>query len=338
MYYYVPKSGKRVPLGTDFAAAMVEYARLVQPATGALATMGAGFDRYQAEVLPLKAPRTQRDNLIELGNLRKEFADFPPAKLDTQHIYRYMDKRKAPVRANREKALLSHVCTYLIRWGAMRTNPCKGVARNTEIPRDRCPSPAELGHFKEAAAGLDKRAAALIRLYVDFKYKTSMRKGDLLKIHLTQLKADGIRYTESKKRRRKIVNLKGKLQVVNVDRKRVVRWDLELRLLVDQIRALPRKVIQPETGQQIETTFLFCRFDGKPYTETGFDSMWQRAMERFVAAGGERFHEHDVRAASATADPKTAAERLGDTEQQAAHYVRRHAEDAYDPIPLRKAG
>lgn len=35
-----------------------------------------------------------------------------------------------------------------------------------------------------------------------------------------------------------------------------------------------------------------------PLTQHGFQSEWSRAMSRFVAAGGVRFHEHDLRAAA----------------------------------------
>jgi integrase len=305
MYYYLPRGGKRIPLGHDFAQAMMAYAKLVDRPR-VLHTLGDLFDRYQIEVLPSKAPRTQRDNLIELGRLRDAMGHFPAQSLTAQHVYQYMDTRGAPVRANREKALLSHVCNYGVRWGVLTANPCKGVVRNTERPRDRCPSQEELDMFKKAADN------DMIRLYVDFKYMTAMRKGDILRLRLDQMTLDGIRFLESKKGRR-----------------RLVRWSLELRELVTQIRALPRK---------IGTMSLFAQRKGQPYTETGFDSIWQRAMRRYVKAGGVRFHEHDIRASSATASPETAAKRLGDTPGQTAAYLRQVGEDAYNPIPLRRTG
>ncbi|MCZ6854942.1 MAG: hypothetical protein O7G86_13595 [Gammaproteobacteria bacterium] len=35
------------------------------------------------------------------------------------------------------------------------------------------------------------------------------------------------------------------------------------------------------------------------YTRSGFSSIWNRAMDRFEKAGGEKFHEHDLRAVTA---------------------------------------
>ena len=41
------------------------------------------------------------------------------------------------MRANREIALLSHVFTIAREWGLTeKTNPCAGVRRNKETPRD----------------------------------------------------------------------------------------------------------------------------------------------------------------------------------------------------------
>lgn len=41
---------------------------------------------------------------------------------------------------------------------------------------------------------------------------------------------------------------------------------------------------------------VFVRRDGKPYTPSGFSSIFKRQMAKFIQAGGERFNEHDIRA------------------------------------------
>ena len=47
--------------------------------------------------------------------------------------------------------------------------------------------------------------------------------------------------------------------------------------------------------------------------KNGFASVWQRVMKKFVAAGNERFHEHDIRGKVATDidDPLAAQKLLG---------------------------
>ena len=77
-----------------------------------IATFRYVAERYQREVLPNKAPRTQRDDLKALSNLLAFFDD-PPAPIEQitpQDVAQYMKWRKdAPVRANREKALFSRL-------------------------------------------------------------------------------------------------------------------------------------------------------------------------------------------------------------------------------------
>jgi len=113
-YYYDGRdeNGKRVeiPLGTDLDEAKVEWARLERikiPLSNRL--MAGLFDRYQREIIPSKAPRTQKDNLKELANLRKAFADAPIEAITPQVIAQYRDARTAKTRGNREIALLSHI-------------------------------------------------------------------------------------------------------------------------------------------------------------------------------------------------------------------------------------
>src|SRR5690606_27761664 len=97
-------------------------------------------DRYLVEVLPGKSPATQKDNLRELKNLLAFFND-PPAPLDAiqpQHVRQYLRWRSsAPVRANREKALLSAIWNFTREMGyTALANPCSGVKSNKEKGRD----------------------------------------------------------------------------------------------------------------------------------------------------------------------------------------------------------
>ena len=81
-------------------------------------------------------------------------------------------------------------------------------------------------------------------------------------------------------------------------------WDSALRSVVDRIKAMRRP---------IRGLHLFCTRSGQPYTSSGFDSIWQRAMRKAIETGAlkERFTEHDIRAKTATDDPLNAQQRLG---------------------------
>ncbi len=67
--------------------------------------------RYVREVFPTKSVQTRRDNEKELANLLKVFGHMPIDAIAPMHIREYMDIRgqAAKVRANREKALFSHM-------------------------------------------------------------------------------------------------------------------------------------------------------------------------------------------------------------------------------------
>ena len=150
-YYYdtCAKPRKWLPLGADYLEALKKYADLemeynaVEMAArmNAELTFKKAADRYLREVVPLKKPSTQRDNLRELENLLAFFND-PPAPLSEirpQHIREYLDWRSktAKVRANREVALFSHIFTKAREWGYTdNANPCMGVKKFKETGRD----------------------------------------------------------------------------------------------------------------------------------------------------------------------------------------------------------
>lgn len=280
-YYYAPLVGGRIHLGREFGLAMAKWAEVVaRPAK--MASMGEVLDRYMLEVAPTKSPRTYQDNIKEAARLRAVFGHMQPDEITAPDIYAYMDARGAPVRANREKALLSHVYSYAIRWGVVKDNPCRNVKRNREQPRNRYVEDAELESFKAIAGDF-------LRNYIEFKYLTGMRKGDILKLRLDALTDEGIAVTQSK--------TGGKL---------IYLWDADLRTIVDRIKAMRRR---------IRGLHLFCTRSGQPYSASGFDSIWQRAMQKATdkATGvlKERFTEHDIRAKTATDDPLNAQQRLG---------------------------
>ncbi|NDD14541.1 MAG: integrase, partial [Betaproteobacteria bacterium] len=141
-YYNGYVNGKRVkiPLGNDLNKAKRKWAELecreAPPETGLMSPI---FSRYEREVIPKKAPKTQLGNLSELAMLRKVFDAAPIDAITPQHVAQYRDKRgaAAPVRANRELALLSHVFNLAREWGyTAKENPCRGVRKNRETPRD----------------------------------------------------------------------------------------------------------------------------------------------------------------------------------------------------------
>ena len=269
-YYFHEKNGPAHHLGRDLATAMVAYAKLIEVPDQAR-TMHHLLDRYMVDVAPQKAPRTYKDNQRQVMPLRAFFGDMRPSDIRPQHVYQFLDLRgqSSPVQANREKALLSHVFSMAMRWGIIDRNPCQGVKRITEKPRDRYIEDTELEAFCSVAP-------PILKVWCAFKYLTGLRQQDMLNIRMDQIRDDGI-HIDTKKTGKKII----------------FKWSDELKAVVDEARGLRGKVAG---------LYLFCNRRGQPYTGNGIRTIWQKAMRKAMTQGAlaERFTEHDIRAKAAT--------------------------------------
>lgn len=265
-YYFVDKNNKWRQLGKTFHEAMAKWAEIIdKPAR--ITTMNDLFDRYMLEVAPKKAKATYNSNLREIKPLRIAFGSFAPEDLNQVLVYQYKDTRAeagAPVAANREKALLSAIFSKAIEWGIVRDNPCRHVKRNKEAPRQHTPSEEEIEAFKNIATPLCKGIVWLSRL-------TALRQVDLLKFKLSSLTDNGIEIVLSK------TGIKWECEL-----------DDELRECLDFIKKIPRP---------IKGMYLFCNKKGQPYTGSGFQSIWQRDMQKALDthAINERFQFRDIR-------------------------------------------
>lgn len=119
--------------------------------------------------------------MTELAQLYK-FFDAPPAPIEQitpQHVRQFMDWRKdAPVRANREKALFSHIFNKAREWGyTAAPNPCAGVKGFTERGRDAYIEDVTYKAVWDAADWPTRDA-------MDLAYLTGQRPADVLKMRL----------------------------------------------------------------------------------------------------------------------------------------------------------
>lgn len=229
-YYYLD-TGKRpgeprkeIPLGTDYVVAVRKWAELTmsEAHAGALITFRTAAERYQREVLPTKARATQESNLRELANLYK-FFDSPPVTLDEiepVHIRQYLDwrvqatiaakrdanakrrkdgkpelsvaKDEGHVRANREKALFSHIWNFARSKGLTnKANPCAGIRGHTESGRD-------VYVEDEVYNAVHDAAEQPLRDAMDLAYLTGQRPADVLKLTRADIKDGAIWIRQNK--------------------------------------------------------------------------------------------------------------------------------------------
>jgi integrase len=174
-YYYRDLLGKDVPLGKDLDKARIKWAELeAKEKPLDLRTMKGIFDRYIRDVIPKKAARTQKDNMSEIKQLRPMFDSAPIDSITPATIAGYRDARTAKVRANREIATLSHVFNIAREWGlTTKENPCQGVRKNKEKPRDYYANDVVWD-------AVYKKAAQELKDAMDLAYLTGQRPADVL--------------------------------------------------------------------------------------------------------------------------------------------------------------
>jgi integrase len=205
----------------------------------------------------------------------------PPKTLKPEHVYTYMDKRP-DIAGNRDKATLSDIMSYCVRWGAVDRNLIREVKRNTETPRDRYVEDAELEAFKEYAG-------PMIRPYLALRMLTGLRQGQIL--NLMRSDWDGER-----------------LKVPGVKAGRTVIYE------GDELAEAVNGLLVTNNGKTARSMYMLSSRNGTRYTSDGFRSIWQRRMKKYTAEeGAEWFRENDLRAkvASDSSDLSTASTRLG---------------------------
>lgn len=324
-FYYDTQAKPRryIPLGADYAQALVKWAELEgRGFTASTApTLGMAAERYRREVMPTKAPRTQADNEVELVNLLAVFRDAPLASIKPAHVRGYLDVRGkvAKTRANREKALLSHIFNKAREWGYTDSpNPCAGVKGFTETGRDRYVEGAEyLAVYAEACVPL--------RNAMDLAYLAGQRPADTMKATAADVRDGALHVTQGKTGKRLRIALSG-------DFGRLVE---SLMPRQTRGRVVSLHLIRDEDEQHITYGAMSQRF--RKARQTAQEAA--RAVGNLsLASALDSFQFRDLRAKSASdaADLAHAQKLLGHaTRGMTEHYVRDRQGDLVQPVTAR---
>jgi integrase len=343
-YYQVPKGleaawdGKKLfRLGSSLPEAYSTWQQRMEHQDD-IRTVGALLDRYALEVVPTKAPTTRTGNLLAIPNLRKVFGDQPLTSITPQMVYRYVDKRSrksvtdggkiigGKVVAHREIEVLSHAYTKAVQWGLIDRHPFKQEVRlEGEPPRDRY---VEDWEVVEALAlpSFRKRGSVLaIQAYIRIKLMTGMSRGDLLRLTMADIKDDGIHIQRHK-------------TAAKTGKRTIYELTPELDQAVKQAKRVRPKDI---------SSFLFCNKFGTGYIDEetgeahGWDSMWQRFMDRLLKETKvqSRFTEHDLRAkcASDAESLEHARQLLSHADAKTTQKIYRRKAERVAPLKLPKA-
>lgn len=157
-----------------------------------------GWQRY--------SPYTRTDYEQCAAKLLEIFGDVRTSDIDATDVARYLRKERAdaPVRANREVALLSNLIGLAIERGEAKHNPCRQVRRNEEQPRSEAPQPEEFAAFATwlAAQGGQR---AIIGMAAEYAAGAGSRKVEFLDLSWPQIDeaAGHVRVKRAKQRGRK---------------------------------------------------------------------------------------------------------------------------------------
>lgn len=314
-WYYYDTGGnprKEIPLGNDYAIAVKKWAELqinAKPVHSNIITFRYVAERYISEVIPTKAPNTQRDNHKELIWLFK-FFDNPPApleKIEPINIRQYLDWR-GKIRANREKALLSHIWNKAREWGyTSLTNPCAGIKGFKETGRKNI-------YIEDSMfAAVYQAGSQPLRDAMDLAYLTGQRPSDVLKMTEHDINDGAITVTQNKTKAKLRISIEGELA------------------------ALIQRIITRKSGHKVRSLSLIVGDDGRKLSSCALRGHFDRARES-AGIDKDAFQFRDLRAkagtdkAESSGDIRQAQKQLGHTSVTMTEtYIRERKGDKVTP-------
>jgi integrase len=246
------------------------------------------FDKYSAEVIPEKSPKTQSSNRDSIKRLRAVCGEIPVLAYKTHMAYQYRDavaKTKSEKIANLDLQVLSHCFTKAFEWGVdLVEHPIKGkVTKFTLQARDRYVTDEELEWFLSVAN-------PFLNAYIPLKIATGKDQSMILAIKLTDIKEDSLFFPKRFKTEGKSKNVKASSMPFMHNGQ-----STGLKEILDGI-LLWRKSVKKAWNSE----YLFVARTGLPYFDgknnSAFKSIWQRAMTKALkdTALTEKFTEHDL--------------------------------------------
>ncbi len=218
------------------------------------------------------------------------------------HIKRYLDERgkTAKIRANRERALFSHVFNFARQYGYTDApNPCAGIKGHKETGRDRYVEDEEF-------LAVWNKADLPVQDAMDLAHLSGQRPADLLKFNRSDLRGGMLALTQNKTGKKLLIEIVGELAGL-----------IERILSRDYYSEGCDALLQDGSGQRLSYGALRSRFD--------------KARE----AAGVHFQFRDIRAKTATDTENLAhAQRLlgHKTRAMTEHYTRHRKGDKVSPL------
>lgn len=282
-YRYHPMGGKPLSLGTDRNAAMRRVLDLLGEGND-IGSIERLWGQYQ-ETPNWRAltERTRSDYADHSVPILRVFGRMRAAEITAPMVARYLrvERAAAPVRANREIALLGNLIGLAIERGEAERNPCRGgqVQRNKERPRTQAPERADIAALADHAATKGGQWRIVV-MAAEFAALVGSRQAEFLRLHWPQFGEDEVRLRRAKQR-----GGAEKIERISAS---------------PALQALRARLQAVATDAKLGV--VFPNRKGNAYTAGGFAAMWGKLMREAIAKQviPRRFTFHDLRAHYAT--------------------------------------
>lgn len=286
-YRYRPVGSKPINLGTDRLKAIQQVLDMLGQGDD-IGTIQRLWEQYQDTPEWKALAQGTRDDYKTCSKpLLNIFGDVRAMDIKAPHIARYLrvERKDAPVRANREAALLSNLINLAIERGEAEANPCRQVRRNPEQPRTHAVATETIAAFVGWLMGQTPQRK-IIALAAEYAALAGSRKAEFLDIVRPQVDtAAGVIRTKRAKQRG------GKRDQI-----------IEEVTITPRLADLLARIDAVHQQQERDCLYLFPNRHGNHYTASGFKAMWGKLMNQALAEKviAERFTFHDLRAYYAT--------------------------------------
>ena len=222
----------------------------------------ADYDRFLRDITgtPMKGGRT--------------WGEMPLTAVKKTHIRNYLDSYKGgehPTAANHRIQYLKAAWNWAEeRHEQVPANPCTGVRLNRTVPRTRYVGQEEFQAF--AAACPPK---SYIPVAMELAYLCRARWSEVADLKVQDCAREGVIVRRGKG-----------------SDSEITAWTPRLK---DAVSAAKR--LWPCAPTPVSGAFLIHDRRGLRVGRNGFQSAWRRAMNKWLAAGGEHFTFHDLKAA-----------------------------------------
>jgi hypothetical protein len=266
-FWYVTSQNKWIRL-----APLDDYPGMLT-ALGELLTKGEPVNtveilwaKYQTEVLPKLAKKTQTGRRNDMKQVLTVFGKVDPRIIEPHHVWTFWRDRGETEQARHEIKALSALLTFARQCGARSTdNPCF----NLRLPGAKA---RDLYVTDEMFYAVHDGAPVMIKAAMELAWCGGMDEGTIRLLERRHVTANGLKFERGKT---------GKFQIIDGE----------------DLVTIVRRILQERP--QLRRS-LICTRNGKAFTANGFQTAWQRAVRKAIQSGRLpeelRYHFHDIRA------------------------------------------